>query len=170
MTPPASRLGLGGGFFIPVSDQLLAQEGDAAETSRISPLLSYGFGGDQAQLDADSDTDDGRIDWSKQPQVTPHQPALLSQSAFRSPSAIRPTYLGCVPKTSAVTSTAITQTVQTVSSASIMSASYPNSEPSVSQATPTRHGPALQPAQPTNGFAPQLETRLSRQANHPRFL
>ena len=98
MTPPASRLGLGGGFFIPVSDHLPAQEGDAAEASRISPLLSYGYGGDQAQLDADSNTDDGRIDWSKQPQVTPHHPALLSQSAFRSPSAIRPRTLVVYPR------------------------------------------------------------------------
>ena len=88
MTPPASRLGLGGGFFIPVSDQLPAQEGDAAVNSRISPLLSYGYVGDQAQLDADSDTDDGHIDWTKQPPVTPHHPALLSQSAFRSLSLI----------------------------------------------------------------------------------
>ena len=98
MTPPASRLGLGGGFFIPVSDQLPAQEGDAAVNSRISPLLSHGYGGDQAQFDADSGTDDGHIDWTKQPPVTPHHPALLSKSAFRSPSAIRPRYLGCNPR------------------------------------------------------------------------
>ena len=167
MTPPASRLGLGGGFFIPVSDPLPAQEGDAAVNSRISPLLSYGYGGDQAQLDADSDTDDGHIDWTKQPPVTPHHPALLSQSVFRSPSAIRPTYLGCVPKTSAVASTAITQTVRTVSSASVMSGSNPNSEPSVSQAAPTRHGPAPQPAQPINGFAPQLENRVGPTSQPP---
>ena len=58
ITPPASRLGLGGGFFIPVSDQLPAQEGDAAENSRISPLFSHGYGGDQAQLDARTPTTD----------------------------------------------------------------------------------------------------------------
>ena len=76
MTPPASRLGLGGGFVIPVSDQLLAQEGDAADTSRIRPLFSHGYNGDQVQLDADSDTDGERIDSSKQPQVSAYHPVF----------------------------------------------------------------------------------------------
>ena len=37
MTPPASRLGLRSGFYVPCSDQLPAQEGDAAITSQTQP-------------------------------------------------------------------------------------------------------------------------------------
>ena len=82
------------------------------------------------KFNADSDTDDGSIDWSKQPPIATANvtPALFSASTFRSPSAIRSTYLGCVPKTSAATSTATTRTVQTVSSASNTSVSNPNSK------------------------------------------
>ena len=57
MTPPASRLGLGGGFYVPSSDQLLAQEGDAAVTSRTRPLFSLDNDGVQVQPDEDSAAD-----------------------------------------------------------------------------------------------------------------
>ena len=55
-TPPASRLGLGGGFYVPSSDQLPAQEGDAAVTSWIRPLFPPDNDGVQVQLGEDSDT------------------------------------------------------------------------------------------------------------------
>ena len=92
---------------------------------------------------------------------------MFSASAFRSPSAIRSTYLGCVPKTSAATSIAITWTVQTVSFASNMSVSNPNSEPFASQAALAVHGLAFQPTQPTNGFTPQLENRVGLTSQPP---
>ena len=107
MTPPACRLGLGSGFYVPSSDQ----EGDAAVTSRTRPIFSPDTDGAHVQLVEDSDTDDGRIDWSKQSLIATTNviPALFSASAFRSSSALRSTYLGCVPKTSTAASTVTTR-------------------------------------------------------------
>ena len=73
--------------------------------------------------------------------------------------------LGCVPKTSAATST--TRTVQTLSSTSNTSFSNPNSDSFAPQAALTVHGSAFLPAQPTNGVTLQLENRVGLTSGPP---